>query len=200
MASQVSIANRALMHIGHKRFVSALTDQTLEAEVILQLWEDCLRSALQEIDWGFARERVTLEIGTPTPPAEWIYAYLRPPDEEIVALRRIADGLKVRRADDRPTFTVEQFAGTRYIYSDTEDAEMLCTRYETKTALFTPLFAQFLAGEIAINAAMPLTGSTQQLGAALQIRDYYRQRAVALEFESEEIGPAPESEFLAART
>ena len=200
MANQVSISNRALMSIGHKRLISAMTDKTFEAEVVNQLWDEALRSCLQEIDWGFARERVTLtEAGSITPPAEWIYAYFRPPDEEVVALRRIADSQKTRRADDRPAYTVEQIAGTRYIYTDTEDAVMVCTRYETRPALFTPLFAQFLSGELAVAAATPITGSAKQLTVAMQLREYYRERAIAIEFEGEQGAPDAENEFLAAR-
>ena len=200
MSSQVSIANQALMNIGHKRLISAITDQTLEAELLNDLWENSLRACLQEVDWGFARERVTLvEAGSITPPAEWIYAYFRPADEDIVALRRIADDQKTRRAEDRPPYTVEQFADTRYIYTDTEDAEMVCTRYENRTALFTPLFSEFLSGELSIAVAMPLTGSTAQLSASLQIREYYRERAIAIEFEGEQRAPDADNEFLAAR-
>ena len=70
MASVTDIYNQALANLGVTRYVSDTTDQTLEAEVCNQWYEQVRDELLRSADWPFARRRVTLALvadgrGTP---------------------------------------------------------------------------------------------------------------------------------------
>ena len=64
--SQVSIANRALSYIGANK-ITNLEDSTQEARAVSNVYDDSLRSILEEAPWVFALKRKLLNKVEETP-------------------------------------------------------------------------------------------------------------------------------------
>ena len=60
MSSEVHIANRALQRVGESRIISALDEQTPQAEQCVLCLDDMRRAELQAHPWKFATKTVDL--------------------------------------------------------------------------------------------------------------------------------------------
>lgn len=105
MASQVSIANRALQAIGSRSTISALNEPSVEARNINLIFDDTVQELLGMAFWNFAKKTNYLTLsksapGTPTnqtavssqwttayPAPPWLYEYVVPND--CVQVRKI---------------------------------------------------------------------------------------------------------------
>lgn len=87
MVSQVSICNRALSQVGTRSNISAMNENSNEAQQCSLLYQPTVEELLQMAHWNFARKTETLSLlksapGTPTNPTPaqvWTSAYPSPP-------------------------------------------------------------------------------------------------------------------------
>lgn len=85
MADQVTIWNMALQECGTRSSVASITENSTEANVLAQRWDNALASTLQKARWNFARRQVALTLLADATqgqavPSPWVYEYAYPSD------------------------------------------------------------------------------------------------------------------------
>lgn len=180
MASVTDIYNQALANLGVTRYVSDTTDQTLEAEVCNQWYEQVRDELLRSADWPFARRRVTLAL-VADGPGHWEYQY-RYPSDCLFLRALVVDGVRNPRTDQRTEFEVASDATARVIWTDMESASAVYTKRITDTTVFDPLFVSALAWGLSARIAMPLSVDSRLSQMASQQYSLAVQRALAAAF------------------
>lgn len=146
MASSVAaICNRALTFLGANR-ISSLDDDTVEARLCKEHYEDTLSDLLRSHPWKFAIARASLGLISTTPTYEWDYQYQLPSD----CLRVI--GMEGHETDD---WTVEG----NYLLTNATEAKIKYIKKITTVGLFDPSFTTVLALDIAILISYSITTS-----------------------------------------
>lgn len=169
MASQVEIANRALIKLGAGR-ITSITDSSKSAQVMLALWDTVRRSELSKRYWSFAMVRTTLP-ALATPPAfGFANAYQLPPD--YLKLAQIGDqyippSMADYRTGDDSAWAIESGqlltdfgAPLRFRY----------VRDVTDPGQFNPLFDEVFASKLAAEACYAITQSRD--GQQVALNDY----------------------------
>jgi hypothetical protein len=77
--TKTTVANLALREIGTYRIEDFDLEDSAEAEVIRDVWNDTLRSCLARHEWRFAMKQAQLQQGD-TPTARYAYQYRLPAD------------------------------------------------------------------------------------------------------------------------
>lgn len=178
MASEVSICNLALSHIGAPANISSLDETTYEAELCAQFYPIARDALLEMHPWNFATERVELALLEATV-SQWAYAYAMPsgvsqvlsilPPEStddysagsIYFETNSPDGYIIRNDYAYGYYTPQPYAiemidGQQVILTNQENAWM---RYSTKqegTTKYSPLFVIALSHYLASMIAGPL--------------------------------------------
>lgn len=196
MTSITEIYNQALANLGVTRFVSDVSDQTLEAE-ICGIWFGQVRDEiLRMADWPFARRRVVLaEVANP--PDHWEYQY-RYPSDCLFLRALLIDGVRNPRHDQRIEFEIGADDTGRVIWTDQSEAVALYTRVMDTTTFYDPLFVSALAWGLAARIAMPLAVDARLSQMAGQQYSMAVQRAAAAAF-NEGFQAQPESALVAVR-
>tara|TARA_R110000824_G_scaffold122685_3_gene280040 strand:- start:17980 stop:18579 length:600 start_codon:yes stop_codon:yes gene_type:complete len=199
MATKTSIYNMALTHVGAKQLISNLdTDTGTEAKAGRVFWDLALEFVLSDVDWGFARTRVTLALLAETAPVDWTYVYTYPND--CVKAREIFDGARRTRRLRIPFEVSLNADGTlKTIMADQEDAKLRYTRNITDPNLFPPSFSVLMSYYMAYLIAYPLTKKASIRDN--QLKDYkaHKLSAEVANAEEEEWDENPEGEFIAGR-
>jgi len=81
MASQTSIANRALAELGIT-LISSVTDGSKSANLINEVWDDMVIEVLESHRWSFAKKWVAVAVDASYTfiDEDWDYAYAKPSD------------------------------------------------------------------------------------------------------------------------
>lgn len=154
MASQVSIANRALSKLGDDRILQ-LTDNTKSARTILNMFDDVRDAELRRYRWKFCIKRVGL-LALSQPPA-FGYARQFPLPDDYLGMVQVGAFMVPA--------TVNKLAKPYSIEAGvvlTNFEAPLYIRYQsrvTNTGLFDPLFVELLACKLAMEACETLTQS-----------------------------------------
>ena len=146
MASKVSISNDALIRVGADTIIS-LTEDTEQARVYNQVFDDAYDALLQSHNWNFAVERAQISQSATDPLFGYDHKYLLPTNPYC---------LKVLKIDTDFEYRIEG----RYLFTD---AAPVYIEYIARVADFnrlSPLFRQALSIYIASQIAYTLTGST----------------------------------------
>jgi hypothetical protein len=162
---EVGICNLALNAIGHTKFITALNENSDEADVCELNYAQCRDEVLEAIDWPFATRRAepaaitasTLELGEV--PDEWDYAYLLPADCLPNGLRRIVfTGTRVVLPENQIKFVVEYDGAleTSIVLTDEQDPQIVYTARIEDVARFSPLFKRALAERLAVECVRGL--------------------------------------------
>lgn len=77
--TKTTVSNLALREIGTYRIEDFDTEDSAEAEVLRDVWDDTLRSCLSRHEWRFAMKQAQLQQGD-TPTARYDYQYRLPAD------------------------------------------------------------------------------------------------------------------------
>lgn len=118
--ANLNVMNLALIRIGARTIRNTSTDQSREAQMARNIFEQELRATLRDYPWAFATVYVTpaLVAGTSTVAVngDWQYSYRLPAD--VVFVRRLVDSS--RRAYNRnpPTFKVGRDATGPLLFTD----------------------------------------------------------------------------------
>lgn len=175
MATDVSICNLALGHLGDGATVSSIDppEASMQAEYCSQFYPIARDQMMELHDWNFATRRISAALLTTDPWTQWRFAYAVP-SEAI----RVFSVLPPEAADDQlgpdyrftatpqaylgPQETPNDFEievdgeGRRVIYTNVEDAVLRYTVPVTDTTRFSPLFVTALSYLLASYLAGPI--------------------------------------------
>lgn len=148
--SNVTLANRALDHLG-KEHIASLTEDSTQARKVNDVFAATLHEALEASTWTFARRRKALAGVTNDWSERWGYAYDLPSDS-LRAIRLVPEvdlddnttALPFQRSDGK-LYTNESSAKLEYVFATTSTLEM------------PPSFLTAVSFLLARNVCMPLT-------------------------------------------
>lgn len=150
MTTAVEICNLGISMFGLGSLISALDENSTEAQHCNLHYETARDQTLEDFDWSFASVEQALAL-TGTAPARWTYSYARP--SNCIVEREIVNNF----SDIPIEYELASTGSTRLIYTDVEDAYLRFTYQVTDPNLFTTGFKNALACRIAMAIAMPLT-------------------------------------------
>lgn len=198
--TDVQICNMALGHIGHTKFIAALTDRSNEASVLNQFYEQARDFSLECFPWPFAKKTVTLGLVTDYTVLdtihEWSYAYRYPDDCLFARYILTANG---RMETDPPPFEVGSDDSGRLIFTDQEDAILVYTRRVTDPALFTAAFGESVSWWLSGLICPGLAKDKKQAQGCFQMFQALKPLAEARSGNEQQQSPELDSEFIRAR-
>jgi hypothetical protein len=156
--TKTTVSNLALREIGTYR-IDDYDEDSAEAEVIRDVWDDTVRSCLGRHEWRFAMKQVQLQ-KSPTPPsARYEYQYRLPSD--YVRLSAVSDrdtmepitDWDVVYTDNAPTPTVITNADACYI-------EYVALLEDPET--WAPHFVDYFVAVLASKIASPLKSTVER--------------------------------------
>lgn len=162
MASDVSIANRALTKLGADRIL-LLTDETQAARTINSMYADVRDAEIQRYHWKFSIKRTSLSALVAAPAWGYDYQYQLPAD--YLGLIQVGEYYARSLNDKTAPWSVE--GGMILTNLDAP----LKLRYKARienAAAFDPLFVEVLACKLAMEACETLTQSGSKYDAASQ--------------------------------
>jgi len=144
MASKTSICNAALREIGANA-ISSVDEDSKEAKLCKQHYDDCVRLMLRQHDWDFSAvwEELAADAGYTIADEGWSYAYQLP--SLCLRARKLLDG-----------YDFEERAG-RHLLTDTDEAVLCYTQYVSDPTKFPEDFREALVYLLASKLAVPLS-------------------------------------------
>lgn len=205
MASQVDICNQALGACGISKFIQSITENSVEAIVCRQFYNQALGECLEDFPWNFADSYVQLQdIGNP--PIGWLYRYQYPNDCQKARGIMMQPGTVTYTRDwsEYPTFkrfaVVEnETGGGKAILANIPSPILHYTKAISNPTLFTAQFTGALALLLATKIAAPLAAEPKFAESAA---NGYRQmvdKAGASMLNEGNTQCVQESQFLKAR-
>lgn len=164
MASNVSIANRALTKLGATRILS-LTDASAQARTISSMFEDVRDAEIRRYRWKFATTRVQLNALVAAP--DWGYQYQYPLPADFLHLIQVNE-FYVRTGKWRAPWSVER---GNILCDFTAPLKIRYTAKITDPAKFDPLFVEMFACKLAWEACEQITQSSTK---KQQIQEEYK--------------------------
>lgn len=170
MASDVSISNLALSHLGKGR-INALTEDSAEARqcaMHLGLARDTLLAAHA---WSFARRVESLAAKPNSWPERWAFAYQRPAD--CLRIIRLVPPVDILAESEG---AAHQTRG-RTLFCNLTPATLDYVARTDDASVYPPLFTDALSWALAARLAMPLTRESRLMQEALAMADAATARA-----------------------
>lgn len=199
MLTKVNICNVALSRIGVSQQIASLTEGSTESAACALHYDHALEMLLKEVDWGFARRRVTLTAFAGEAPDPWEYQYEFPAN--CARPLRIDDKRVTRLREEVVPFTTETDAstGARKILTNQDDACLIYTYIETDVSRYPAEFADVLAWRMAAELVVPLSQEQKWQDRAERRAILGLEMAIRNEFRSEVEMPEPEASWIEAR-
>ena len=188
MASQVSIINAALFHLGGDR-ISAPTDKAEGARVMTDRWDLARDATLRAHPWNFAMRRALVAAEATTPAFGFAYQYKLPTDPYCLRALMINE-------DPREKFMVE---GRRLLCDLGGPLKLRFISRVTLPDEFDPIFAEALALRLAAATAYKLTGSKGLGPKLLEAFGLFIREARSVDGQEGADKPQFSDEFLGAR-
>lgn len=168
MASEVSICNLALSHLGDEATVTSIdpAEGSQQAEHCATFYPIARNTVLESHHWGFATRRMALVGLDVEPPGSWAYVY-QYPNNCLRALTVLQDG--ALDDTDGEEFIEETIDGdVRVIYTNVEDAQLRYIRRVEDTTKYSALVINAIARLLASMLAGPIIKGTEgmKVGAA----------------------------------
>jgi hypothetical protein len=199
MATQASICNMALTHIGAKNLIANLeTDSSNEAKQCRIFYAEAVRFVLSQVDWGFATARAALAQLAETSPDDWDYVYSFPAD--CIKFREIYTGAR-RLGVERVAFEVGLNATrtTKTIFTDQYQALGRYTADVINPSLFPSPFSMMVSYHLASLICYALTKKASVVDAMEKQYQKHKLIAEVVDIEESLQDPIPESEFITGR-
>lgn len=166
MASDVQIAKLALQHIGDRWDITALDDDSAEAEQVNLIFEDTREALLRAHPWGFAKAYECPAALTGTVPGNWDYMFTYMTN--ALKVRGIVDP-NTDREDTLRFEVARNAAGNKVILTNVAEPEFIYTQAITDPNEFDPEFVLAFSYMLASRLAIPLTGDGSIAQAMLQM-------------------------------
>lgn len=202
MASQIEIANWALIKLGVRR-LEALSDDDEKAEIISDIWSISRDSALRAANWRFAMTRTTLAADVAAPSWGFTRQYTLPGDcVRIVQVSDIFPGpdLSLYTNSESAPYLIEgDKILTDLAGSATSALKIRYVRNSVDIGLWDACFAEAFACRLAMDLSERLTEANSKFDKmaglySMALRD--ARRANAIEHPPRRIG---DSSWLAVR-
>jgi hypothetical protein len=187
MASDVSICNLALSHLGNAATVSVLSPpDSREAELCASFYPIARDAMIEEHNWAFTMRRRNLQLLAATPPSEWAYVYAVP-DDVVNTIAVLAPDATDDNSSAVPgaypsingyampafgNYTPQDYSietledATKVLYTNQVNAVLRCTVLITDPNAFSPLFVVSLSHLLASHLAGPLIKGETGVAAA----------------------------------
>lgn len=156
MASEVSICNIALGHLGDEATVTSIDppEGSQQAEYCATFYPLALDAILEDYGWNFSAKRRALVLLDEDPPESWGYAYAYPGD--CVRVRAVV-APDATDDTDSAEYIVEALSdGAKVIYTNVENAVVKYTYRCTDTGKYSPTFVLALARRLSAFLAGPI--------------------------------------------
>lgn len=193
MASPVSIANRALIHLGAETIL-LLSDNVKQARVLAAMFDDTRDAELRANRWKFAIKRTRMSALADAP--TWGYSYQYELPDDYLAMVQVNDIYISTGTKQKAPWSVE---GRRVL---TDLGAPLALRYVsrvTDTTLFDALFVDVLALRLAMNACEALTQSDTKFQKLAQLYKEALNRAVRVDAVENPPDELPAGSWLTSR-
>lgn len=162
MASEVSICNLALAHLGDEATVTSIdpAEGSAQAEHCQRFYPIARNTVIESHAWGCATTRkVLVELTNIDPPNSWAFAYAYP-NGCLRPLVMLLPG--ATNDDDGEEFVVEETdAGVRVIYTNVEDAELRYIFLQDDTTRYSALMVNAISRLLAAYLAGPVIKGTE---------------------------------------
>jgi hypothetical protein len=154
MATEVTISNMALAHLGDDANIADMDENTPQAQHCKRFLPIARDAMLEMHDWKFAKRRAALALRTETNGA-WQYAYAEPADcIRVLGIMPSGYTEDDNQTEEWETETADD--GSSIIYTNTQSATIRYTARITQTSRFSPLFVTALARLLASYIAGPI--------------------------------------------
>lgn len=176
MATATDVVNIGLRRIGSTRISNLLNDNSNEARIARDIYDEARRDLLSQHTWNFAIKRDQLTVSATTPEFGWDYAYPLPDDflrvisvtqtdtdEAIVPYK-----LEFQSGDDRVILTNSNQLYLRYVFD--------CDDVSIYTAPFRDALSWRLARDFA--AALSKSSASAELAEKMFIRTLNKAKAL----------------------
>ncbi len=207
MATDVDICNLALAYLGDTASISALSEQSAQAQLCTRFYPIARDSLMEMYTWAFTTKRVVLAQVTNIWP-QWLYAYASPNDAVNLL------GVLPQAADDdysdpwtgqiqtRPFSNEIDASGTQIILTNEPNATLRYTALVTDTTQFSPLFVTTLAWHLASMLAGPVLkgdAGAQQAQRAATVMQGYLSKAIESDANQRRVKPTHLPSWIGAR-
>ena len=197
--TEAGLCNLALLRVGQRQFITALTQNSPQAQLCALAYPHARGVVLEAAWWPFATRRAELALLSGTTRSGWEYAYALPAD--CLTARYIYSGVRNPAPGEGPPFTTEDDETSgRILLTDEEEPELVYTTDSVVAGRFPSLFCDALVARLAIELAFSLPVKPQL---ALGLEPVYRQAlnvALAAQHRQAKADAAPEGESVRARS
>ena len=169
MATQLSVANGALRHLGPQR-IDNLSDTTKKAARALNdAWTDAVKFCFEDYNWNFASERASLALHETTPAFGYDYYYVMPPD-----WMKTINHTRSEDEDDKLDLYTYEAGGTTatkgLIATDASAVYLryVSSNYMTRYGNWPQNFADYVSAKLAELTCEVITGNDSRLAIVRQ--------------------------------
>jgi hypothetical protein len=150
MADKVTIVNRALSLLGAEP-ITALTDNTPEAQIASRMYDESRKSILSEAPWTFALKRDELNQTTDT--VEWYE------NQENYIFQLPSDIIRIWRINaDSVNWRIEQ----EYLICDSDEVGILYVFDQTDTTKYSSAFVDAFSDKLAADMCYAIINSNTE--------------------------------------
>lgn len=198
--TEAGVCNLALLRVGQRLQIQALTDNTPEARAARVAYLNAFGVVLEEHPWSFATRYKALALVADATRPGFDYVYACPSDMAVD--RYIWSGV-LRPANDQaiPYAIVDgdtDFAGP-VVATNLEDAELCYTANDINIARFPAKVADAIAWLMVPDLALGLAVKPGMAPTMLNFAMARIREAAAADFNRGQLAVAPESEFVRGR-
>lgn len=194
--TDVQICNMALGHLGHTKFIAALTERSLAADLCGLYYEPARNYVLEDYPWPEATKYAALGLVEEDPNDDWDYSY-RYPSDCLFARRLVTE---IGRIDPNPpAFKTGIDDQGRLIYSDEEDAVLEYTKLLDDPQQYRPTLGVAISWYLAGLLAPGLAKDRKQATMCFQMYEIVKTTAQSRAGNEQQQATEPESEAIRAR-
>lgn len=201
--SKVGIANLALGYIGCGQTIAALDERSQEASICNRYYDQVRDELLRNYEWPFATRYAALaqvakfEDDADPEINDWGYSF-RIPNECLRVLRILTPN---GDAEPNPQpFDLGSDDSGLLLYCDLDAVEIKYINRVDNPARYAPDFAKALAWALAAEICFPLSVQENLRIRALEQSRIWAGKAASSAMQERQARPAPESQFILARS
>ena len=195
----LEVANLALLYVGNGQTINDFDEVTQEAKACKVYFVKARDALLESFPWKFATKRSVLAVLS-SPDAltayersGWAYTYGLPAD--LITPRSLYSGTRTPAAGSRIPYDIEG----NLLLTDQDEAELLYTSQETNVGLWSPLFIEALAWQLAVKLCLILPVKPEWARNAKVEAELAFRKAGAAQSRGAQEDPIPPSEYTSAR-